>query len=59
MVWFGENERATVTSIGVAMNIFGVAVGFLQPSHMVPDTYNMKEVSFNSATRVLSSFSLC
>ena len=34
-LWFPENEIATATSIGVFMNIFGVAVGFLQPTSMV------------------------
>lgn len=34
--WFPENERATATSISVFMNIFGVAVGFLQTTLTVP-----------------------
>lgn len=34
-LWFPENERATATSVGVVMNLFGVAIGFMQPSLMV------------------------
>lgn len=34
-LWFPEHERATATSIGVVMNLFGVAIGFMQPSMMV------------------------
>lgn len=36
-LWFPEYERATATSIGVVMNLFGIAIGFLQPSMMVKD----------------------
>lgn len=39
-LWFPENERATATSIGVVMNLFGVAVGFVQPSLMVLESNN-------------------
>ena len=34
-VWFPDEERATATSVAVVMNLFGVAVGFMQPSLMV------------------------
>jgi len=34
-LWFPDAERATATSIGVVMNLFGVAIGFMQPSMMV------------------------
>ena len=40
-VWFGENERATASSIAIQMNIFGVAVGFLLPGTLVPSSKNM------------------
>ena len=43
-VWFGEHERATATSIGVLMNLVGVAVGFIQPTSMVDDSNDMSVV---------------
>lgn len=43
-VWFAEHEHAKATSIGIFMNIFGVALGFLQPSQMVPDSENKDDV---------------
>lgn len=42
--WFPERESATATSIGVFMNLLGVAVGFLQPALMVKDSHNMNVV---------------
>lgn len=39
--WFGEHERAIATSIGVLMCYVGVAVGFLQPTLMVPDAKDL------------------
>ena len=36
--WFGDNERATATAIGVLMNMLGVAVGFLMGAIMVPSS---------------------
>ena len=43
-VWFGEHERATATSIGVVMNLFGVGVGFIQPTSIVGDSDDMNIV---------------
>eukprot|EP00794_Sanderia_malayensis_P009023 gene9023-9987_t len=40
-VWFGEFERATASSIGVLMNMLGVAVGFLMGGTMVPSSDDM------------------
>ena len=37
-VWFGDSERATASSIGVLMNMFGVAVGFLMGGTMIPSS---------------------
>ena len=37
-VWFGDNERATASSIGVLMNMFGVAIGFLMGGTMIPSS---------------------
>jgi len=42
--WFGEHERAIATSIGVLMGYVGVAVGFLQPTLMVPNTEKLQLV---------------
>lgn len=53
-VWFGEHERATATSIGVLMNIFGVALGFIQPTSIVKDSTDMNEVR-NGMQTLLSS----
>ena len=43
-VWFAPKERGISTSIGVFMNILGVAIGFVQPAHMIPNTDNFDEV---------------
>eukprot|EP00794_Sanderia_malayensis_P009019 gene9019-9983_t len=40
-VWFGENERATASSIGVLLNMFGIAGGFLL-GMMVPNSKNIE-----------------
>ncbi|XP_065066476.1 uncharacterized MFS-type transporter C09D4.1-like [Rhopilema esculentum] len=40
-VWFGDHERATASAIGVLMNMFGVALGFLMGGTMVPSSKNM------------------
>ena len=42
--WFSNSEQSKATSIGTFANIGGAAVGFLQPTHMVPDSSDMKEV---------------
>ena len=36
--WFGKEERARATSIGILMNVLGVAVGFLMGSLFVPNS---------------------
>lgn len=53
-VWFGEHERATATSIGVLMNLFGVAVGFIQPTSTVEDSNDM-DIVFKGMHDLLSS----
>ena len=42
--WFPENERGTATAIGVFMNILGVAIGFVQPTHMVIDSLDDRRI---------------
>lgn len=37
-IWFGENERATASAVGVLMNMLGVAIGFLMGGTMVPNS---------------------
>ncbi len=58
-VWFGEKERATATSIGVLMNVFGVAIGFIQPTNMVEDSTNMKVVAKGMAALLFSQAVFC
>ena len=53
-VWFPESEGATATSIGVFMNLFGISVGFLQPSMMVKESENL-DVIQNGLIRFFSS----
>ena len=42
--WFPPQERGMSTSTGVFMNIFGVAIGFVQPSYMIPVTNDKDSV---------------
>ena len=43
-IWFPPHERGKSTSIGVFANILGVAIGFVQTSHMIPVTNDYIEV---------------
>lgn len=43
-VWFPENEHAKATSIAMVANVFGLGIGFLQPSYMVPDVSDTDNV---------------
>lgn len=43
-VWFAPKERGISTSIGVFMNILGVAIGFVQPAHMIPNTNKLDDI---------------
>ena len=58
-LWFPEHEIATATSIGVFMNIFGVAVGFLQPTNMVYNSVNENLVERQIRTFFLTQFVSC
>ena len=42
--WFPPQERGMSTSIGVFMNILGFAVGFVQPSYMIPVSNSEEKV---------------
>lgn len=42
--WFGEHERAIATSIGVLMCYIGVAVGFLHPTLVVPNSEDFQRI---------------
>lgn len=43
-LWFPAHERSLSTSIGVFMNIFGLAIGFVQPSSMIPVTEDSSQI---------------
>ncbi len=57
--WFGEHERATATSVGVLMNLVGVAVGFLQPAFLVKGSDNMDIVRDGMNMLLLSQAIFC
>ncbi|KAK6170503.1 hypothetical protein SNE40_018883 [Patella caerulea] len=46
-VWFGPNEVSTATSMGVFGNQIGVAVGFLLPPVLVPNSESLETVGHN------------
>ena len=54
-VWFGDSERATASSIGVLMNMFGVAIGFLMGGTMVPNDRDMDCAVMHGMQRLLLS----
>ena len=59
-VWFGDGERATASSIGVLMNMFGVAIGFLMGGTMVPSSKNMDcDVRYGMHRLLLSQAIFC
>lgn len=58
-LWFPKHEIATATSIGVFMNIFGVAVGFLQPTSMVLHSPDGDMVESQIRTFFLSQLICC
>jgi len=43
-VWFPEREHAKATSVAMVANVFGLGIGFLQPSYMVPDVNNRDDI---------------
>ena len=43
-VWFPEYEHAKATSIAMVANVFGLGIGFLQPSYMVPDVFDSQSI---------------
>ncbi|XP_066912880.1 heme transporter FLVCR2-like [Clytia hemisphaerica] len=43
-VWFPEYEHAKATSIAMVANVFGLGIGFLQPSYMVPDVETKEDI---------------
>ncbi|KAL5010756.1 hypothetical protein ScPMuIL_013061 [Solemya velum] len=54
-VWFGPNEVSTATAIGVFGNQVGVAVGFLLPPLLVPNSDNLEEMGDNIANMFYGS----
>ena len=61
-VWFPAQERGMATSIGVFMNVLGVAVGFVKPSYMIPVTDDKNQVMAGLNTfyvsRLIIAFSI-
>lgn len=43
-VWFGPNEVSTATSLGVFGNQVGVAIGFLVPPILVPNSDSLEQI---------------
>ncbi|XP_070190522.1 choline/ethanolamine transporter flvcr2a-like isoform X2 [Littorina saxatilis] len=43
-VWFGPNEVSTATSLGVFGNQIGIAVGFLTPPELVPNSADLDTI---------------
>ena len=58
--WFPPQERGMSTSIGVFMNILGFAVGFVQPSYMIPVSNSEEKVlaglNMFFSSRVITAF---
>eukprot|EP00795_Rhopilema_esculentum_P009024 gene9024-16669_t len=54
-VWFGENERATASSIAILMNLSGAAVAFLLAGTLVPSSKNMNDDVRRGMHRLLVS----
>ncbi|KAK7503014.1 hypothetical protein BaRGS_00005640, partial [Batillaria attramentaria] len=46
-VWFGPNEVSTATSLGVFGNQIGIAVGFLTPPVLVPNSDSLDTIGTN------------
>ncbi|KAM8833958.1 choline/ethanolamine transporter flvcr2a isoform 5-T6 [Synchiropus picturatus] len=46
-VWFGPNEVSTACAIGVFGTQMGIAIGFLLPPVLVPDSDNMEELAYH------------
>lgn len=58
-VWFGDNEIAKATSIGVFGNQFGTALGFLIPPSIVPSKASIKETNNGFYYLFYSSAAFC
>ena len=56
---FAANEHATATSIMMFSNIFGAAIGFLQPTHLVPSTSDMTATGDGFFYLYVSQLSFC
>ncbi|KAM8833954.1 choline/ethanolamine transporter flvcr2a isoform 2-T2 [Synchiropus picturatus] len=46
-LWFGPDEVSTACAIGVFGNQMGIAIGFLLPPVLVPDSDNMEELAYH------------
>ena len=54
-VWFGEEERATATSIAVAADLLGLALGYSLPTFIVENKHNLTQVGNELGTYLLIS----
>ncbi|XP_039258966.2 choline/ethanolamine transporter flvcr2a-like [Styela clava] len=58
-VWFGPSEVSTATAIGVFGNQLGVAIGFLLPPVIVPDSDDMELVGHQLRVLFIGSAVVC
>nr|CAB3246502.1 feline leukemia virus subgroup C receptor-related protein 2 [Phallusia mammillata] len=58
-LWFGPSEVSTATSVGVFGNQLGVALGFLIPPLIVPDSDNMEAIAAGFRVLFISSAAVC
>lgn len=58
-VWFGPNEVSTATAFGVFGNQLGVAVGFLVPPLIVPNSESLEEVGQDLGTMFYAGAAYC
>ena len=54
-VWFGEEERATATSIAVAADFLGLTLGYCLPTFIVENKHNLSQVGNELGTYLLIS----
>ncbi len=53
-VWFGSKERAKATSIAIAADSFGLALGYIQPPLMVANHKNIDDIGKDLSTYQLT-----
>eukprot|EP00794_Sanderia_malayensis_P003813 gene3813-4341_t len=53
-VWFARKETATATSIAIAADSLGMAIGYVQPPLMVPNSANNEKINMHLSTYLLA-----